>query len=1004
MALGRTRRRIRLLRKGASTVAAIYKRDPNLRRILGTLWFVTTRQGLIGVRQWLIRSTPPPAPVTEGSAPAPAIASPPAPPPVPVPDARHLYHQWLARFDPLDARAVEAAQRHAASLALPDVLILAVVTAPSLPHVARMVASWTDSIHPGWRAAIVASSDLSAAETDALRASVASEARISVIRGMREIEALRRQFAFTLLTHGATLLNSLSLYMLIEAAIRTGAEIVYSDHDHMDETGLRAAPAFKPQFSPEYLARYNYIGDCLLVSRAVPLTVEEAGDVPRLSVMEYDRLLARLVPHRRVEHLPFILFHTLHEPPRAPHDPAIFPDTGPGVAIIIPTRDGLHYLKPCIESILSRTSYDLGRVDIVVIDNNSIEPETHAYLRYLAAGPTVTIVPYPDAFNFAEINNLGARVTSRDILVFLNNDMVVDDPAWLSKLVAYASQPGVGVVGGKLLFPDGTIQHGGCVAGGSLGTVQHLLNRASPDDVAATDHTREITVVTGACLAVRREVFWQVGGFDPILRITWNDVKLCLACLHAGLRNIYIADPLLIHDESKTRGLDNTREHYIRYFREGDYARRPFRNYFHDDPSYNPNLSVENAGELAEPPRVRRPWSRPAGEPLRILVLSVVYQMGFGVPVVIQQHARKLVQLGYDVIIGGPMRDNELSFPGCERVVLDSAKEAAVYALTHDVALIVSHTPPFFEIPILIGPHIPVLAYDYGEPSPDFFQEPTRSYLLNVGYQKRAAAALTTTIATISQSVKDETLNKDAVVVGLANSHLPAWSETLRPARDRFRAAQDWDEAFVVLTVCRFHENERAYKGLDRIAEILREFPYLYPAQSKPLIWALAGRGTPEDVEQAEQLGFTVFPNVSDEVLADLYKAADAYMGFSKWEGYNLGIAQALAMALPTIGSDIPAHREFGITTTNSTLAACEWLATEVTQRSAALPGRLPIVYDWERSVTAFAAVIEDMLRRSAKQSPRAGASGGVWHDLAAAGEQPGHVTGSELTGTQSVG
>jgi GT2 family glycosyltransferase len=1001
MALERTRRRIRLLRKGVAKVAAIYERDRSLRRIVGTLWFVTTREGLIGLRQWLIRATPLQAPAAEDS--PPAIEAQPAPAPQPVPDPRHLYHQWLARFDPLHPRDVQAAQRHLATLELPDVLILAVITAPSLPSLGRMIASWHDALHPNWQAALIASSDLSAAEIDTLQAAVASEARISVITRPSEIEAVRRRFAFTLLCQGGTLLNSLSLYMFLEAAVRTGSEIVYSDHDRMDETGLRHAPAFKPQFSPEYIARYNYIGDCLLLSRSVSFTLEEADALQRLSVMEYDRLVTRLVMHRRVEHLPFILFHRLDEARRAPHDRPVFPDTGPGVAIIIPTRDGLHYLKPCVDSILSQTSYDLRLVEIVIVDNNSIEPETRAYLEALAKRPNVTVLSYPGPFNFAEINNVGARGTTQDVLVFLNNDMLVRDPAWLSKLVAYATQPGVGIVGGKLLFPDGTIQHGGCVAGGSLGTVQHLLSRAAPDDVAATDHTREISLVTGACISVRREVFHQVGGFDPILRITWNDVKLCLACLAAGLRNIYVADPLLIHDESKTRGLDHTREHYIRYFSEADYTRRSFRDYFHDDPSYNPNLSVENAGDLAEPPRVRRPWFRSLGHPPRILVLSVVYQMGFGVPVVIQQHARKLVQLGYDVMIGGPMRDNELDFPGCQRVVLDSAKEAAIYAFTNDVALIVSHTPPFFELPILIGPHIPVLAYDYGEPSADFFQEPTRSYLLNVGYQKRAAAALTTTIATISQSVKDETLNKDALVLGLANSHLPAWSEALRPARDRFRSRHGWSDGFVVLTVCRFHENERAYKGLDKIAEILRECPYLYPDQSKPLIWALAGRGTPADVEQAEQLGFTVFPNVSDDVLADLYKAADAYMGFSKWEGYNLGIGQALAMGLPTIGSDIPAHREFGIVTTNSTLAACTWLAQEVELRRTATAGRVTTVYDWEQSATAFASVIEDMVRHSITQRPRSGASGRIWHDLASTGTSgPLHLqdfSGRELTG-----
>jgi glycosyltransferase involved in cell wall biosynthesis len=169
---------------------------------------------------------------------------------------------------------------------------------------------------------------------------------------------------------------------------------------------------------------------------------------------------------------------------------------------------------------------------------------------------------------------------------------------------------------------------------------------------------------------------------------------------------------------------------------------------------------------------------------------------------------------------------------------------------------------------------------------------------------------------------------------------------------------------------------------------ILREFPYLYPDQSKPLIWVLAGAGTPDDVAQAEQLGFTVFPNVSDAMLADLYKAADAYMGFSKWEGYNLGIAQALAMGLPVLGSDIPAHREFGISTTNSILVACAWLAAEVERRAAAAPElRVATVYDWDRSAAAFVAVVEEMLRQSAKQKPRAGASGGIWQGLADYGD-----------------
>ena len=123
-----------------------------------------------------------------------------------------------------------------------------------------------------------------------------------------------------------------------------------------------------------------------------------------------------------------------------------------------------------------------------------------------------------------------------------------------------------------------------------------------------------------------------------------------------------------------------------------------------------------------------------------------------------------------------------IQFPGCRRVAIDSAKEAAVYAFENDISLIISHTPPFFSVPLFVGGHIPVLSYDYGEPSADFFPDPARSYLLEVSYQKRAAAALTTAVATISQAVKDETLNYDATVLGLANSHLQVWSESFASA------------------------------------------------------------------------------------------------------------------------------------------------------------------------------------------------------------------------------
>ncbi len=884
------------------------------------------------------------------------------------------YPDWLERFDVLKPEDNREAKRHLAVLDLPDLLVLFVVSRKSLSGIERAIVACQESHHPGWHSVILLAPDISSAESDALRESLAAERRVSLATSALEADAAMQRFHYCLLCAGSVLLNPLAGYMFLEAAVRIGADAVYSDHDCIDESGARHDPSFKPQFSPEYLAQYNYIGDCVLLSRTIGLTIDDLGILLRGEVLDYDRLITRVLRGRRVEHLPFMLFHLPRERERQPHDLPAIEHSGPSVAIVIPTRDGLDHLRACINSVLERTLYDLSQVAIVVVDNQSREQATLEYLERLSVHPKVSVVRYPFPFNFAAINNFGARVVDSDILLFLNNDTEVRDPDWLSKLVWYAAQPDVGVVGAKLLYPDGTIQHGGCLAGGNKGAVDHLLRLADQAAVGARDHTRELTLVTGACLAVRKNVFDQIGGFDPILRITWNDVKFCLECLAAGLRNVYLADPLLVHDESKTRGHDNTREKYVRYFCEADYTRRRFRHFFQDDPSYNPNLSLEEAGLLAEPPRIRRPWTRRVRQTPRVLVLSMVYRIGFGVPLVIQQQVKALVERGYEVIVAGPQEDDEFGFPGCSRVALETAKEAAVCAFLNDVSLVICHTPPFFEIPYLIGPHIPVLSYDYGEPDAEFFPEPTRSYLLEVGYQKRAAAPLTTAWAAISQSVKNETLNKDMTVIALANSHMQSWSERLRSQRDSVRRELGWDDAFVVLTVCRIRDNERVYKGIDKIAEILREFPYLYPEQAGRLAFVLAGAGTADDVKAVERLGFIVFANVSDERLAELYMAADAYMGFSRWEGYNLGISQALAMGLPTAASDIPAHREFPIFTSNSTLSVCEWLSNEIRSGAAGTPARRPIVYDWESRTAQFVSLVEELIAQSAGQHPRLGA------------------------------
>src|SRR5262249_37349000 len=136
-----------------------------------------------------------------------------------------------------------------------------------------------------------------------------------------------------------------------------------------------------------------------------------------------------------------------------------YPDDGPKVTIMIPTRNHLELLKPCLKS-LARTTY--RNYEVLILDNESDEPETTAFLA--SCGHRVLRVASPAGrFSFAHVNNCGARNTDADFILLLNNDTQVIEPRWLSQMVGYARMPGVGAVGAKLVYNDGTIQHGGIV-------------------------------------------------------------------------------------------------------------------------------------------------------------------------------------------------------------------------------------------------------------------------------------------------------------------------------------------------------------------------------------------------------------------------------------------------------------------------------------------------------------------------------------------------------------
>jgi GT2 family glycosyltransferase len=230
---------------------------------------------------------------------------------------------------------------------------------------------------------------------------------------------------------------------------------------------------------------------------------------------------------------------------------------------------------------------------VVIVDNGSTEPGAVALLRELAVLPNVAVISSPGPFNFSELCNTGARASQASVLVFLNNDTVIFDPRWLAALVKYAVRPNVGVVGAKLLFPDNRIEHAGVVLGHG-GIAGHLYHREAAGAAGYMGQllvAREVSAVTGACIAVERSKFEAVGGFDAEnLPVDLNDIDLCLKISKKGWTTVWTPESTLYHLQSASRGFQH--KPTVVYRKEREFFLRQWPDAIRDDPSFHPALSL----------------------------------------------------------------------------------------------------------------------------------------------------------------------------------------------------------------------------------------------------------------------------------------------------------------------------------------------------------------------------------------------------------------------------
>jgi GT2 family glycosyltransferase len=272
---------------------------------------------------------------------------------------------------------------------------------------------------------------------------------------------------------------------------------------------------------------------------------------------------------------------------------SVAPDVAyPLVSVIIPTRDRLNLLKVCVESLLRCTDYPA--LEVLIVDNGSIEDCTLSYMRDLASDGRAKVIRDDGGFNYSRLNNLAVGSATGQFVLLLNNDIEVTDPGWLKLMVDAGRWARVGCVGARLHYPSGELQHAG-LALASGGGVAHVLRASRLEEGRGhrwASFTHEVSAVTGACLLISRDNYRRLGGLnEQDLGVAFNDVDLCLRACEAGLINVYVGEAHLLHYESISRGSDAHDGNIGRWRSEWSYMNKRWGKRLDQDCYANPNYS-----------------------------------------------------------------------------------------------------------------------------------------------------------------------------------------------------------------------------------------------------------------------------------------------------------------------------------------------------------------------------------------------------------------------------
>lgn len=548
------------------------------------------------------------------------------------------YGPWYQAYVP-DQETLEAQKKHKFDYR-PLISIAVPAYQTPVEFLKQMIESLISQTYPEWELCIANASPDNEEMQRVLADYSAKDSRVrfcNLKENLGIAENTNRAFSMAkgefmgLLDHD-DLLAPNALYEIVQALQdHPQADALYTDEDKVTtELDEHFQPHLKPDFNLDLLRSNNYICHFFVVRRSI---VEKAGGFRKEfdGAQDYDFIFRCTENAREVLHVPEILYHWRTHKASTADNPASkmyafeagkraieanlertetkgvvshtqdlgfyrvkYPVQGkPLVSVIIPNKDEKETLQTCMEMLNSNTSYQ--NFEIIIIENNSTTDEIFRYYKELSKDPRIHLLRWGKEFNYSAINNFGVAHAKGEYLLFLNNDIKSINPDWMEELLGVCQRSEVGGVGAKLIYPDNTIQHAGCVVG--MGGIAGHMFVDMPADRTGYLHKasllQDMSAVTAACLMMKKEVFEEAGGFTEELAVAFNDVDLCLKVRKNNHLIVYDPYAKLYHMESKTRGAEDSKEKVRRFQTEIEYMRCHWLDILKNgDPYYNKNLSL----------------------------------------------------------------------------------------------------------------------------------------------------------------------------------------------------------------------------------------------------------------------------------------------------------------------------------------------------------------------------------------------------------------------------